>query len=69
MAKRFGYLAFAGAGIGFFIGLMYVRPGHGALPGLAIGALLGRSSSRSPLLLTGSRATSRMAVRTRASNA
>ena len=41
MAKRFGYLAFAGAGIGFFIGLMYVRPGHGALPGLAIGSLLG----------------------------
>jgi hypothetical protein len=41
MRKRFGYLAFAGAGIGFFVGLMYARPGHGALPGLALGALLG----------------------------
>jgi len=41
MAKRFGYLAFAGAGIGFLIGLMIARPGHGALPGLAIGALVG----------------------------
>jgi hypothetical protein len=41
MAKRFGYLALAGAGIGSFVGLMYVRPGHGVLAGLVIGALLG----------------------------
>ncbi len=41
MAKRFGYLAFAGAGIGLFIGLSIARPGHSLLPGIAIGALVG----------------------------
>lgn len=41
MGKRFGYLAFAGAGIGFLIGVSLARPGHGALPGLVIGALVG----------------------------
>jgi uncharacterized protein YqgC (DUF456 family) len=41
MARRFGYLAFAGAGIGFLISLMIARPGHGVLPGVVIGALVG----------------------------
>jgi hypothetical protein len=43
MAKRFGYLVVAGAGIGFLVGLEIAPPGHGALPGLAIGALIGAS--------------------------
>ena len=41
MARRFGYLAFAGAGVGYLVGLMMVRPGHGVLPAVVIGALLG----------------------------
>jgi hypothetical protein len=41
MGKRFGYLALAGAGMGYLVGLSMARPGQSILPGIAIGALLG----------------------------
>jgi uncharacterized protein YqgC (DUF456 family) len=41
MARRFGYLALAGAALGYLIGLSIARPGHGALPGIVIGAFIG----------------------------